>query len=201
MVAVSFSQSHRKLTRSLEMYLIQANNFALNGNNYRLILLVSNDDLLFNSKRSLILSAKVLDDKRERQVIQSILKLLQHQFSPEELSAISSINVVNSNAPLVRNLNTLPREAIQDREVDINTEIGGVSIRNGTLISSSILSNLVAGKRRVVKLSSGEVLGGIIRKIDKDYLLSVETINLTTSEINVKTCFFSDIVSVHHYAE
>jgi len=98
MVTVDF---HQKLVRNLEKYLVRETGFKLIGRGYDLILFIPIDSTSFDSKSTLIISAKSLDDKRERTIIQHILTSFKSILNFTEFSLISSLQVVNSNSTLV----------------------------------------------------------------------------------------------------
>ncbi len=197
MVTVDF---HQKLVRNLEKYLVRETGFKLTGRGYDLILFIPIDSTSFDSKSTLIISAKLLDDKRERTIIQHILTSFKSILNFAEFSLISSLQVVNSNSTLVKNMDfAFPFQRREDIEYEVNTTIGGIPLYGARLVRSSVLANLITGKRCRIKLISGNILSGKVMGISEDYQVAIEI--ESTAEIIPPTtsCQFEDIVSVHTF--
>ena len=194
MVTIAF---HQKILRNLEMYLIKESNFQLTGVGYDLVLFIPTDYHSFDGRNVLVVSAKPLDDKREKNVVQDILVSFKSILSFEEFSFISSLKIINSNALLVKNLNfSFPFQKWSEVEYEINTTIGGVTLQNARLVRSSVLPNLIPGKISSIELSSGKIITGEVIGIDSHFQLSVlAEPGLDLSESKQK-CLFADIVSV-----
>ena len=194
MVTIAF---HQKILRNLEMYLIKESDYRLTGVGYDLILFIPTDYHSFDGRNMLVVSAKSLDNKREKNVVQDLLVSFKSVLSFEEFSIISSLKIINSNAPLVKNLNfAFPFQKRADVEYEINTTVGGVTLQNARLVRSSVLPNLVMGKVCSIELSSGEIIRGEITGIDNDFQVSVAPESSSDLSKIKQKCSFTDILSV-----
>jgi len=92
-----------------------------------------------------------------------------------------------------------PFQRREDIEYEVNTTIGGIPLYGARLVRSSVLTNLITGKRRRIKLISGNILSGKVMGISEDYQVTIEI--ESTAEIISPTisCQFEDIVSVQTF--
>lgn len=150
MVNNTFTQ---KLIKLLEKYLIEKNNFQLNGNTYDLILLVPWDRFSSNGKFSLLLSAKILDKYNEKDLIREMFGIFLNNISSEEYSLISRISIIHSNDSFVKNLKSV--FAFREQVVEINQFlIGGVEIDFAILLKSLVLDRLKKGSIYQISLKN-----------------------------------------------
>ena len=93
-----------KILKSLERYMLRKNGFRLKGENYELILLLPSDKYVSDSKYSLLISAKILDNYQQKDMIRELLIDFKETLQFYEYNLISRINIIHSNDPFVKNL-------------------------------------------------------------------------------------------------
>lgn len=141
------------ILKRLERYLIRLNNFQLNGRSYDLILIVPSDKYRYDSKYSLILSAEHLNTLNQREVIHDLLNDFKNTLQPEEYSALSRINILNTNDPFVKNLKLV--FGFREEIIEINEiPVGEISIDFAFLVKSLVLDKLIANRAVVAEIET-----------------------------------------------
>ena len=189
MVTTSFT---KKLVQQLEKYLLQANNFQLRGEGYELLLLLPNDGYASAYQYSLLASAKSLNNRSQREVIKELLINFKSVLSLEEYTLIATLNILDSNSPLVKNINiNFPFYKAADTEVVLNTTIDGIDLRNAVLIRSSVLLNLVRNKKVRIQTTHGYQIWGTIKDVSRDF-----EVEILVEENQQNTIKFDEIDSI-----
>jgi hypothetical protein len=132
----------RKIIKELDRYFIKLEDFSLKGASYDIILSIP-EPSAYLEKYRWVISAEVLNNKHEREVISDLLVQFKKVLNESEYASIAQINVLNSNNPLVRNLNFMfPYK----RDVELtNIAVGGVQIEHGFILRSNFLDNVIEG--------------------------------------------------------
>jgi hypothetical protein len=118
----------------------------------------------------MVISAKILNDYRQLDVIMELLTSLKSALNPEEYSTISRINVLHSEDPVVKNIKRMFGFRQDITELN-NITVGGVTIDFAYLLKSLVLDKLVENRALTLEILDGEgnykeIKAGIIR-IDK----------------------------------
>jgi hypothetical protein len=164
MVKAGFT--HRTL-KQLEKYLIRKTDFKLHGDSYDLILIVPSDKFDLDTKYSLIISAKIFDNKNDQPIIKELLGEFRNNFNIEDFNSLSRINILNSNAPLVKNINFMFK--FRESVIEFNDYIiGGTKIEYGLLLLTC-LDKLIGGNAVVLKLTTGDTIAAGIIRMDNNF--------------------------------
>ena len=161
-----------KLLRELEKFLIKKNEFHLSGETYEIILLIPTEKYSPDSKYSLVLSAKALNDFSQKDVIREIFTSFKEALDVNEYNSITRINVIHTADPLVKGLKMMFGFREEMFELN-NITVGGVNIDFAYLIKSLVLDKLIEGRALSLEIidpegNPGTIKAGIIR-IDRDY--------------------------------
>lgn len=194
MVAIDFRQ---RVVRCLELYLLQQTDFKLQGDAYELMLFVPVNYYSFNNRIGVVVSARQLNSKSEKEAVLGLLHMLKRFLSAEEYALVFTVNVIHTDSPLVQRLNAArPFQRTGDVEYDVSLTDRDGEPQPATMIRSSVLPNLVVGQKRSIKLFSGGVIAGQVLSIDEEYQLHIDE-NLAGWTGRTVTCKFVDIESVH----
>ena len=162
----------QKILNRLEKYMIQRNGFRLLGDTYDLILFVPSDKYLSDAKYSLIISAKSLDGLHQKDVIRELLNNFKEVLMFDEYNALSRLNIIHSDDPLVKNLKLV--FGFREELIELNEmPIGGVRIDFAYLVKSLVLDKLIENRALAVEVrlenhQSETIKMGIIR-IEKNF--------------------------------
>ena len=160
-----------KILKRLEKYIIRKNDFHLVGDNFDLVLFVPSDKYLSDTKYSLLISAKKLDNFKQKEVIKDLLTDFKEALNPEEYNAISRLNIINSEDPLVKNLKYV--FAYRQPIFEINDiPVGGVNIDHAFLVKSLTLDKLIENQALTLEVKNNnneiETINAEIIRIDKN---------------------------------
>ena len=161
-----------KILKRLEKYIIRKNDFHLVGDNFDLVLFVPSDKYLSDTKYSLLISAKKLDNFKQKEVIKDLLTDFKEALNPDEYNAISRLNILHSEDPLVKNLKFV--FAYRQPIIEINDiPVGGVNIDYAFLARSLTLDKLIENHALILEIKNSDnqietINAGIIR-IDNNY--------------------------------
>lgn len=163
-----------KIVQELETFHIQKNQFRLDGSSYSLILFIPLSQYESLGSFDLVLSNKLLENMSKKESISEILTWLQNKLSNGISSSIKSIIVLNTNAPMIKNLNLIVpiKEGLKELN-DIH--IGEVYIQKGILVHTNILEKIKTNRACTVELQNGKFLNMGIDEIDKDFNISYYT--------------------------
>jgi len=158
-----------KILKQLEKYLIRKNNYRLTGDNYGLILLEPSDKYISDTKYSLLISAKKLNGLSQKDVIKELLVDFKVVLKLEEYNALSRLNIIHSEDPLVKNLSFMLGQH-REEIIEINDmTIGGVKIDFAYLVKSLVLDKLIEGKAITIELINGQRINAGIIRIDENF--------------------------------
>jgi hypothetical protein len=164
----------RNILRRLEIYYLKNQGFLLTGKSYDLILLISAESSYNSSKYSWIISAKFLDNRIEKEVINELLSDFNRILTYEEFSSVSRINVINSNHSIVNNLRFV--FPYQEDVIELNElSIGGVRFDKSFIIHSKILEKLKSGNVVQIVTCQGEQIPAGIIAMDKNLIIKYYT--------------------------
>lgn len=139
------------ILKRLEKYLIKRNDFNLLGDTFDLILFVPSDKYLSNTKYSLIISAKSLNNLHQKDVIREILIDFKKVLKFDEYNSISRLNIIHSEDPFVKNLKLV--FGFREEIIEINEiPIGGVRIDFAYLVKSLVLDKLIRNIALIVEI-------------------------------------------------
>ncbi len=134
-----------KILRQLEKFLILKNGFNLLGETYELILLIPSDKYSTDTKYSLIISAKSLNNFQQKDIIKEIFTAFKETLEIDEFNSISRINVIHTHDSFVRNLKLM--FGLREEIIELNNiTVGGANIDFAYLIRSLVLDKLIAGR-------------------------------------------------------
>lgn len=181
MVAIDF---HLKLTRQLELYLLQQANFQLPVAGYALIALLPVNADSYDDNRTLLVSAASLDALPRRAALHGLLTQLLSGLSFEEYSSIFNVEIIDSKADIVAKLSASQLYPhLTDGEFEVSIQrIGGVTNQLITVIRSRILAYLSTNESWTFELTDGSKILGEIRQIvplEQDATVIVRTANGT----------------------
>lgn len=150
MVEAKFIQT---VLKRLEKYLIRKNNFHLNGDTFDLILFVPTDKYVSDAKYSLIISAKCLNTFPQKEVIRELLYDFKGILKFDEYNAISRLNIIHSDDPIVKNLKLV--FGLRENIIEINKiPIGGIRIDYALLVKSLVLDRLIENTVLIVEIKN-----------------------------------------------
>ena len=154
---------------ALEMYLIRASRFQLNGDNYSLMLVTPTDVGNPNTKYKITLSA-FLFDNIDTDIIGNdiLLRLREYLSEKREYLYVSHIEVINSNSNFVRNINAVFPFKTDILEIG-DTVIGGITVPYSYLCFSMKLETLREGSAIHFINNRDEIVPAGIIKIDGSY--------------------------------
>lgn len=141
------------ILKRLEKYLIQKNNYHLLGDNYDLILFVPTDKYLSDAKYSLLISAKVLNNLNQKDVIRELLSDFKEVLMFDEYNAISRLSIIHTEDPFVKNMKLV--FGFREEVIEINEiPVGGVQIDFAYLVKSMVIDKLVENNSVIVDIKS-----------------------------------------------
>lgn len=196
MVTLDFYQ---KLARQLELYLIQKANFVLPVAGYDLIVLLPVNAYSYDEKRTLLVSAASLDNVPLKTGLLGVLTKLRDGLSFEEYSSIFNVDIIESSAQVVQQLNASrlnPQFTDGDFEAPIQ-RIGGVTNQMITVIRSTVLNRLVPGEALSINLIDGSTMHGVIKHIKP--LRDDAEVFVQTSD-GLSSCLFTNLKELYHPA-
>lgn len=163
----------QKIEKVLEKYLLQKNDFTLDGYDFDLILL-KHINSAYLEKYAWIVSSKHLDHIEREVFILDIFVLLKEILSLKEYSSVYSINKLKSTDPTVAKvIEALP---FKGDYIDVNQlNAGNLEVEKGILIRSKVLPNLKEGSAVTLVLTSGIRIPAGIISMGPDYLLKYYT--------------------------
>ena len=157
-----------KVLKNLEKYLIKKNNYNLLGHTYDLILLIPSDKYFSDTKYSLIISLKQLNNFNQKDVIKELLLFIKENLNEEEYAAITRINILHSEDSFVKNLNYMFAHREEVIEIEGIT-VGGMPIEFAYLVKSLILDKLIEGRALKLEFINGKSINAGIIRIEKDF--------------------------------
>jgi len=129
----------REVQRKLERFFLKKNNFRLEGQTYNLLLFFPPESAPVDY--SILLSAEIFDVESKKQLITDILRYLLDTLGQSYYKRIASLNILNSQDPLVRNITLI--SAYPQEYMELNHfQIGGVEIDDALLVKSTLLTQL-----------------------------------------------------------
>lgn len=132
----------QRVLKRLERYLVQKNNFSLTGENYDVVLAVPSDKFSPYARYSLVISARLLNDLNQKDVIKEVFTDLKGILSFEEYNSISRLNVLHTEDSLVKSLKSV--FGFRQEVFEINDmAIAGVKIDSAYLLKSLVLDKLI----------------------------------------------------------
>lgn len=157
----------------LELYLIEKNNFMLNGIDYDLIMFTPQSE--YQSKTSYILkvSSKAFDSRTEKEIITDIFDRFYANLPTDLLRQINSVQVLSTNSKFVENIKFSIPKAFFPLTMTKLPElwIDDTLIEQVYLVRSKLLPNLKLGKAVDINTKDGQSKTGLIYAIDKDFRL------------------------------
>jgi len=162
-----------KVEKVLEKYLLQKNDFVLNGYDFDLILL-KHINSAYLEKYAWIVSSKHLDHIEREVFILDIFVLLKEILPFKEYSSVYSINKLKSTDHTVAKVNdALP---FKGDYIDVNQlNAGNLEVEKGILIRSKVLPNLKANSAVTLILTSGVRMNAGIISMSPDFIIKYYT--------------------------
>lgn len=159
-----------KILKVIECYYILKNQFKLDGSNFSLVLLVPSESY-GPTKYSWILSGKLIDSEPETKVVNEIFKTIKESTTLKEYSTISRINILDTNHPLVKNINfTVPKTSVDIVQIN-GLSVGNFNLHNCILIRSSVLSYLIKDRAVTMTLNNNRIVNAGVISIDNEFIV------------------------------
>ena len=193
MVALDFYQ---KLTRHLELYLMQQANFKLPVKGYDLIaLLPVSPDYMYDEKHTLLVSASQLNNISRRTGIYGLLSNLRSGLLAEDYSTIFNVDLIETNSNLVKRVNAHFAQS-EDRIYELPISfIGGVTNQSITVIKSTVLPQLQHQESYEIGLTYAGSFQGKLESIDP---MEHDAGLLFSTPEGQRYCTFTDIERLKH---
>jgi hypothetical protein len=175
--------------RRLELYFLRENNYRLTGESYDMILFVE-AGWYGNREYDLLLSAKLFDNRSQRNVIHTLLTDIRSIPSYQGFHLLSGLNILKSDSKLVRNTRqtfnfrtSFSKPVIEVTGYDL--ELGDEPSRGGLYVRSTLLEQLKENEIVEIQFSSDGGLSNQVQTIQIGYL--DEDMRLYGTLINPRT--------------
>jgi hypothetical protein len=160
--------------RQLELYFLRENDCRLTGESYDLILFVE-AGWSGNREYNLLLSARLLDNRSQRDVIHALLTDFRNIPAYQEFHLISGLTILKSNSPLVRDSKRAFsfRTSFNKPVVEVagyELELGDELSKGGLFVRSTLLEQLKENAIVELQFSSDGGISNQLRTIQVGYL-------------------------------
>jgi hypothetical protein len=162
------------IIRRLELYLLRQNDYRLTGESYDLILFVE-AGWPGKQEYNLLLSARLLDNRSQREVIHALLSDFRRIPSYQEFAVISGLTILKSTSQFVRDAKRVFsfRTSFSKPVVEVSgyeLELSDEPSRRGLFVRSTLLEQLKANAIVEVQFSSDGDLANQLRIIELNHL-------------------------------